>query len=532
MKKINILLISVLLVTGCSLNPAGLYDWYNSNEKEPDLIQPTVYTTTPYDKDTNIPVTTNVHITFSEEMDEASTEISFSLIEGTEEIYGVFSWHGETMFFEPIDHLLSNAIYEIIVRTGARDTAGNNMASDFNSSFMTGVEPDWTPPSVDSISPADVSTDVPITTNISISFSEQMDTGSVQSAFTLSDGYSKVSGTFSWSGDTITFNPSDDLGYSTLYYMTVDTGARDTAGNNMASDFNSNFTTAEGLASSPIIADHTIANMVRLDEIPESAIVAAKASLHIAYDHTSHGAQLIGGMTNLPPFKEALGVTPGLYDFNDGGTGGALDLKDDFSDVGDLHSYPNWLYATREFLGWDCNIPGNYSTGTPNYNSNYNVVMWSWCYTIWNGEQVNDYLNAMDQLREDYPQVTFVYMTWRVAGYEEDSTPENWNDHIRQHCIDNDLVLYDFGDIERYDPDGNYYGDKRVNDDCSYDNEPPYDSGPLNGNWAIEWQNTHVQDIDWYNCNSPHSQPLNANMKAYAIWWLWARLAGWNGQPD
>ena len=33
--------------------------------------------------------------------------------------------------------------------------------------------------------------------------------------------------------------------------------------------------------------------------------------------------------------------------------------------------------------------------------------------------------------------------------------------------------------------------------------------------------------VDWYKCSSAHSQPLNANLKAYAAWWLWARLVGW-----
>jgi hypothetical protein len=37
-----------------------------------------------------------------------------------------------------------------------------------------------------------------------------------------------------------------------------------------------------------------------------------------------------------------------------------------------------------------------------------------------------------------------------------------------------------------------------------------------------------VEGVDWYNCDSAHSQPLNANRKAYAAWWLWCRLAGWN----
>ena len=44
-------------------------------------------------------------------------------------------------------------------------------------------------------------------------------------------------------------------------------------------------------------------------------------------------------------------------------------------------------------------------------------------------------------------------------------------------------------------------------------------------------QNSHTEDIDWYTCSSAHSQPLNANRKAYAAWYLWACLAGWQQEP-
>ncbi|RKY92865.1 MAG: hypothetical protein DRQ13_10045 [Ignavibacteriae bacterium] len=92
------------------------------------------------------------------------------------------------------------------------------------------------------------------------------------------------------------------------------------------------------------------------------------------------------------------------------------------------------------------------------------------------------------------------------------------NQQIRNYCITNNKVLYDFYDIECYDPDDNYFGDLNVNDDCSY----------TGGNWAIEWQSAHIEGVDWYNCGAAHTQPLNANLKAYAAWWLWASLAGWD----
>ena len=40
---------------------------------------------------------------------------------------------------------------------------------------------------------------------------------------------------------------------------------------------------------------------------------------------------------------------------------------------------------------------------------------------------------------------------------------------------------------------------------------------------------SHTQNVDWYIVSCAHSQSLNCNQKAYAAWWLWARIAGWNG---
>jgi hypothetical protein len=113
-------------------------------------------------------------------------------------------------------------------------------------------------------------------------------------------------------------------------------------------------------------------------------------------------------------------------------------------------------------------------------------------------------------------------MTGHADGSGETGNLHLRNHQIRNYCIANNKVLYDFYDIECYDPDGEYFGDKNVNDDCSY----------TGGNWAIEWQSSHIEGVDWYNCTAAHTQPLNANLKAYAAWWLWASLAGWAPVTD
>jgi hypothetical protein len=93
--------------------------------------------------------------------------------------------------------------------------------------------PDTTAPAVSSVAPAAGATALSTGTTVGVTFSEPMDRASAQAAFSLvraSDG-TAVAGTFTWSGDTMTFRPSPALGAGTEYRATVETGARDAAGN-------------------------------------------------------------------------------------------------------------------------------------------------------------------------------------------------------------------------------------------------------------------------------------------------------------
>ncbi|MBI4881543.1 MAG: hypothetical protein HY812_18045 [Planctomycetes bacterium] len=260
-------------------------------------------------------------------------------------------------------------------------------------------------------------------------------------------------------------------------------------------------------AGEPTLVDH---RCTRIPEIPPAWITAAKANLHIAYGHTSHGSQITTGMTGLVGFTGGCGGPQ--FAWNNGGTGGALDLHD-YAFPGDVGYYPQWENATRAYLN------------DPN-NSDVNVVIWSWCGQVSGYTQqdmINKYLAPMNQLEIDYPNVKFVYMTGHL-DYGAMANTKARNQQIRDFCIANDKVLYDFADIESYNPDGAFF--EFANDACDYWNA----AGVYQGNWAVDWQNSHVQGVDWYNCSSAHSQPLNANQKAYCAWWLWARLAGWSGE--
>jgi hypothetical protein len=254
--------------------------------------------------------------------------------------------------------------------------------------------------------------------------------------------------------------------------------------------------------TSAIIIDHTCRN---IDLIPRAAIEQAKETLHIAYGHTSHGSQLVTGMTGLVAFKGA------LYSWNETGADGALELRDSPSPMdGDLGS-SSWASNTRTYL---------------NAHPEINVIIWSWCGQVSDASEddIYVYLSEMTKLEDDYPGVKFVYMTGHLDGTPLTHNLHLRNEQIRAYCRAQKKILYDFADIESYNPDGVYYGAWEPNDNCDYDVDG---NETWDGNWAIEWQNAHPGQ--WYDCVAAHTQPLNGNLKAYAAWWLWARLAGWQG---
>ena len=154
-----------------------------------------------------------------------------------------------------------------------------------------------------------------------------------------------------------------------------------------------------------IIIDHTCAD---LSGIPDAWLAKAKSDLHIAYQHTSHGSQLISGMNALEAFP-SFGTK---YEWSDNGSSG-LDLDDygipgidDLSqgDYIDGNGVTPWVTATRNLL----DNPAN---------SHVNVVMWSWCsINIHNAQR---YVDNMEILVGEYPGVQFVFMTGHAEGQGE-----------------------------------------------------------------------------------------------------------------
>ena len=265
-----------------------------------------------------------------------------------------------------------------------------------------------------------------------------------------------------------------------------------------------------------VVVDHKCTDIY---VVPTNRITQAKHQLHILYGHRSHGGQITDGMVALQSFMDDKGYPPGLFAWTwDQNTyPNPLDLRNHpFTNAMTL-GYPNftdWEQATRSYL----------ST-----NPEINVVMWSWSYELASATKsnVDVYLGLMDGLRRDYTNITFIYMTAPLDGKGVDGNCNLRNDQIRSHCLAQQAALYDFGDIESYDTDGlTNFMTMRTDDECWYVRT---ETGIRDRNWAMDWQTNHQLGVDWFAFSAAHTQPLNGDLKTYAAWWLWARLAGWPG---
>src|SRR5439155_1261025 len=137
-----------------------------------------------------------------------------------------------------------NTTYTATMTTGARDLGGNALATNFNWSFTTGATPDTTAPTVSFTVPANAAKIGTIHEKTPATFPNPMQPSACnQVTLTWKQGTTSVAGTATYPDITA---PSlhDALPISnTTYTATMTTGARDLAGNALATNFNWSFTT-------------------------------------------------------------------------------------------------------------------------------------------------------------------------------------------------------------------------------------------------------------------------------------------------
>jgi len=206
-------------------------------------IRPIVISTNPVNKALNIAINSKFAATFNEVLDPATiTESNFVVSQGTTAVAGSVVYTGMTATFDPIADLATNVLYTATIR-GARSVSGTGMGRDYVWNFTTGGVPDIVLPTV-VISPANSTTDIALDQAIVATFSESMDVTTITSStFKVRQGTTVVDGEIILAGTNATFTATNALDPHEVYTVTITSGAKDMAGNALASNKTISFTT-------------------------------------------------------------------------------------------------------------------------------------------------------------------------------------------------------------------------------------------------------------------------------------------------
>lgn len=293
------------------------------------------------------------------------------------------------------------------------------------------------------------------------------------------------------------------------------------------------------ITNSLYVADYSVAKETILRKIPQVFIDKAREELHVGYQHTSHGTHVSYGLFGLPDYKTGDDVkfaitnnnpTEGKLDFHDNAMSGYSAEGENAVDLS--ASETAFIQATRNYLD-------------ASENADINVVMWSWC-DISGHDVSGNYLPGMEALIKEYGAggskigsgagqrlnpVTFIFMTGHGTTNSNigDGRPKNQADLITTFCESHQQFCLDYYSIDTHCMNDNYWDDSGDNGNSETYGGNFYDDFQDAGGVGTTYYENKTRPGGDVTFGQHNTQHITANRKAYAMWWILARISGWDG---
>ncbi len=252
---------------GIALGSAFVWSFVTGAAAPLDTTRPTVTFTVPAAGAVGAATNSRISATFSEAMNAATlTATSFTVVNTTlgSAVAGTVGYDAasRTATFAPSTPatLAAGSLFTVTINTSVTDVAGNALAGNtaaFPSAgaqvwtFTTGATGDSTAPTITALSPPNLGAGICLTKTVTATFSEPMDASTLTATnFTVADGAAAVAGSVSYNpaSQVATFTPTAAAGFAASRTFTVtiasgNTGVKDLAGNALAANSVSTFTT-------------------------------------------------------------------------------------------------------------------------------------------------------------------------------------------------------------------------------------------------------------------------------------------------
>lgn len=234
-----------------------------------DTTKPTFVSSTPTTDATDVAVSGNIVLTFSEAVTVADAS-NITLTGGAGTLDKEHATTDGATITIPYSGLANSTTYTLNIAAGAVKDLSENTNEDVNAITFTTIAPDLTAPSLSGHSITDGATDVATSGTIVLTFSE--DVACTTNATLTPSGGSAINLTPSVSGSTVTYSYSGLSNETSYTFNLAANSVADLAGNNYTSAVNFEFTTGAApthTASDPAVVDKsntgTYGNKIFLD---------------------------------------------------------------------------------------------------------------------------------------------------------------------------------------------------------------------------------------------------------------------------